>query len=407
MHNKKNFIKSIILDMVPVLSGLIGKVSLVSSFAIIWASELNINSSHFILQNVRTEIFISSIITLLTSIFFHNIMPAGTLAPLIVYIPIMAHLGIHPFILNIFIGIIGLVCVKTKLLDKIISFSGETTKTCLTLVFGISGVVLAVRNLFAYFVDNYMHLIILLLALSFVYAFLLYRNKTWLIIPIAAVASVIYSRVAGIDLFAASTIDPVILNPYKWWVDLWGMGFTFDALSMLITIPFAMFAVLLITVDTVSIQTVIKSEENDIKENADYKKSFVFVFVRNIIGSIFGGAQTGSLWRSFLIPLYSMKRPLRRASILLGILGFCSSVTVVPIMIFSYPPLVWTVLLFGVFLTFVSKGLINVSKSVNNVKIIIVISTIIGLIINPIISWLFIIVAEKRRRLDNRFKDCR
>jgi hypothetical protein len=52
------------IDFIPTLSGLIGKVALVSSFAFVWAEELAILSPYFIFENVRIEIIIGSLITL-------------------------------------------------------------------------------------------------------------------------------------------------------------------------------------------------------------------------------------------------------------------------------------------------------------------------------------------------------
>lgn len=53
--------------------------------------------------------------------------------------------------------------------------------------------------------------------------------------------------------------------------------------------------------------------------------------------------------------------PIRSSSILLGILGIIAGITGVPIKILSFPPLIWTVLLFGIFIPFVSLGIKNIS----------------------------------------------
>lgn len=52
------------IDFIPALSVLIGKVALVSSFAFVWAEELAIFYPYFIFENVRIEIIIGSLITL-------------------------------------------------------------------------------------------------------------------------------------------------------------------------------------------------------------------------------------------------------------------------------------------------------------------------------------------------------
>ena len=143
-------------------------------------------------------------------------------------------------------------------------------------------------------------------------------------------------------------------------------------------------------------------EKEEIKEQFDVVQSFSVVVVRNIIGSFLGGAQTGSLWRSFLIPLYMVKRPMRNCAILLGVLGVIASLTIIPIQILSYTPLVWSVLLFGVFMPFTVIAVTNIyNEKIFIKKIFILIFGIIGVFISPILTWIASVLYEKleRRRM--------
>lgn len=398
MKKTKCFLKNFLLDLIPALGGLIGKVALVSSFALVWAKELDISTPYFVFENVRMEILIGSITTLIVALIFHNIAPAGTLAPLIVLIPTMANFGVHPLILSIMVGILGITSVKTKIFERLISISGDICKTSLALVFGVSGIILATEKLINYFGNRYIPLLLLLLTLATTYTLLFVYKNIWLIIPIAAGVSLAFSWLFGIEIDASSPIKAIQLNPIYWWEDMWGIGFGLNMMTILKTLPFALFVVLLWTVDTVSIQAVISTcfKENEKKEKINIKHSFMVVSIRNIIGGFFGGAQTSSLWRSFLIPLYMMKRPLRHASIMLGILGIIAGITALPIRILSFPPLVWSVLLFGIFIPFINTG-IKILKDTNNFlkKFIIFLLAVFGIFFSPILTWFGGILFEK------------
>lgn len=388
-------------DFVPVLSGLIGKVALVSSFAYVWAQELSISNPVFVLENVRIEILIGSIITLIAAILYPNAAPAGTLSPLVVLIPTMSAFGVHPLILGVTVGFIGFLVVKSGIFKHLVDLAGFICKTSITLTFGISGIWMSLNKLNNYFRNVKQIFVTLVIVLTLVYLLLLYYKKNWLVIPIVSIVSIMipYLFQHGYD-FARVKLN-LNIDPSYWWHDQWGLGFGFNMVTFVKTIPFALFVILLWTIDTVSIQTIreasYKSEE---AENMDVEQSFLIVAVRNIIGAFFGGAQTGSLWRSFLIPLYMVKRPMHICAVLLGITGIISSLTVVPIQIMLYPPLVWSVLLFGIFMPFTVTSIVNIyiNKS-KRTKIIILLLTILGVGISPVLPWILSVAYEKYDKL--------
>ncbi len=399
--NMMKHAKNICLDLVPALSGLIGKIALASSFALVWAQELGVSTPNFVFENVRIEILVGCVITLVAGLMFRHIAPAGTLAPLIVIIPTMATFGAHPLILSILVGILGIISVKTKLLTRILLFSGDLSKASLSLVFGVSGVIMAAEKLISFFGDKYIALILLAAILALTYVFLLKRNKSWLIIPFSAIASLLVPLIFGMKIEVSSTVTPLNFSPDYWWNDMWGIGYGFDVITILKTLPFALFVVLLWAMDTVTINTLIDTARNDneTKEDINVERSFIVVSVRNMLGGLFGGAQTGSLWRSFLIPLYMMKRPLRPATILLSSIGIAAGVFSVPIEILSYPPLIWTALLFGIFIPFLTlgiKGLIHTEKASH--KTILLILSACGIIVSPIATWVGAVLVEKITR---------
>jgi hypothetical protein len=379
-----------LIDFVPALSGLIGKTALVTSFAVVWATQFNITNPSFVFENVRIEMIIGSIITLVTALLLPNTAPSGTLAPLIVLVPAMAAFGVHPFLLSILVGIIGILGIKTKLFHKLVTLSGLVSKTSLTLTIGISGVLLSIKNLLSFFGERLLPLFIIIVSLSVVYFLLGRLNKLWLIVPVAAGISFIVSIAAGINLGKMDAFILPYFNPSYWWKEMWGIGFGFEFLTILKTIPFAFFVLLLWAIDTISITAMLEANylPHEKKEEINLEHSFIITSLRNILGGVFGGAQTSALWRSFLIPLFMMKRPLRPASILLGIFGIAAGFTAYPIIVLSFPPLIWSVLLFGIFLPFVVVGYRNLRSTKKWMdKIVILIAAVFGILISPMITW--------------------
>jgi len=385
-------------DFIPALSGLIGKIALVSSFAMVWAQELSITNPDFVLENVRIEILIGSIITLIASILYPNAAPAGTLAPLVVLIPVMSAFGVHPLILGITVGVFGILAVRSGLFKYLLDLSGFTCKTSITLTFGISGVWMSIQKLYAFF-DGKKHVFwILTVVLIIVYLILFYFKKNWLVIPVISIFAFIIPELVG----TGYTIIPVNLNlnlnPFYWWNDMWGIGFGLNGVTILKTIPFALFIILLWAIDTLSIQAIREGSygNEEKEEQLDIVQSFTSVAVRNMIGAFLGGAQTGSLWRSFLIPLYMIKRPMRICAVLLSVLGIIASLTMIPIQIMSYTPLVWSVLLFGIFMPFTVVALTNIKNTKGlRIKLFILLFSALGIAVSPIITWIASVIYEK------------
>lgn len=397
MNKKTNALDLNCKDLIPVLSGLIGKIALVSSFALVWAQELLITNPNFVLENVRIELLIGSIVTLISAILYQNAAPAGTLAPLVVLVPVMSAFGVHPFILGIAVGSIGLVVVRTGIFKRLVDLAGFTCKTSITLTFGISGVWMSANKLYSFFSQKEQAFWVLVIALMLSFIILLYYKKTWLVIPVASLVAFVIPKLFGVGYEMIPVLVKLNLSPFYWWNDMWGIGFGLNVVTILKTIPFALFVILLWTIDTVSIQT-IREASYDIEEEKEYmdiEQSFLIISIRNIIGAIFGGAQTGSLWRSFLIPLYMVKRPMRISAMLLGIGGIITSLSVVPIQIMLFTPLVWSVLLFGIFMPLTITAMTNIMKEKKTrTRILILLFSALGVGINPILTWISSVIYE-------------
>ena len=396
--NKNSHINIKLIDFIPAISGLIGKIALASSFAFVWALELGIENKSFVFENVRIELLIGSLITLIAAIVFPKASPPGTLAPLIVLVPIMAQFGVHPIILGISIGIIGIIAVKTGVLVKLTSISGDVSRNSLTLAFGVSGIILSLEKLHSFFEQKISAFIALIVILSIVYGVMLKLKKTYFIIPVSAVISTIIPVVFGLGFDISFGKSELKLSPSYWWNELWGIGYGLDLKTILVTLPFAVVVIFLWTIDTVSIQVLQENsyEDSDEKQEININQSFIIVSLRNMAGAFLGGAQTSSLWRSFLIPLFMIKRPMRTCAILMGVCGIVFSLTSLPISILSYLPLVWSVLLFGIFVPFGVASVINMLKSdKKSTKLVMVLLALPGIFINPMITWISSLIYEK------------
>ncbi len=386
------------LDLIPAVSGLVGKIALASSFAFMWAQGLGIDNESFVFENVRVELLIGCLVTLIAALIFPKASPTGTLAPLIVLVPIMITFGVHPLVLGVSIGVIGIIAAKTGILLKLTRISGQISRNSLTLAFGVSGIILCIQKLHSFFQKEALALIALLVVLSAIYIILFKLKIAYYIIPISAVISIIIPVVFGLGLDFSFVKADFNLSPSYWWNEMWGIGYGFDIKTILVTVPFAFFVVFLWTIDTVSIQVLQESsyQEGDIKQEIEIKQSFIIVAIRNTAGAVFGGAQTGSLWRSFLIPLFMIKRPMRASAILMGLLGIIFSLTSLPVSILSYSPLVWSVLLFGIFIPFIVASLMNIFKAdKRSTKLATVLLSLSGILINPMITWVTAVIYEK------------
>ena len=391
------------IDFVPALSGLIGKTALVSSFATVWMGSLKISSPNFVFENVRLEMLIGSIITLVAALLLPNIAPSGTLAPFIILVPFMAAFGVHPFLLSIFVGIFGIIAIKTGVFNKLLALSGPICKTSLTLTFGISGLLLSVKKLDHFYSGQRLPFFLLLVSLSIIFYILHKKNKLWLMIPATATIALILSLSFRFIPQSPATTDSLPISPAYWWKNMWEIGFGLDPITIMKTLPFALFVVILWAIDTASITTMLEaSHTENKKEDLDLNTSFLITSIRNMIGGCFGGAQTGALWRSFLIPLSMVRRPMRPASILMGAIGILVGISYYPIALLSFPPLVWSVLLYGIFLPFLVVGLKNLRGLVKQMDIfIILLCMAVGVIFSPIVTWTLCLAYEKLVKRNN------
>lgn len=398
---KKRTIKLIPIrfaDVVPAFAGLVGKAALVSSFAAVWASELAIDYKHFVFDNARLELLISGVITVIAAALFANVSPPGTLAPLTVLVPMMAVWGVHPFYFSVLLGVIGIVLSLTGLFEKLVALSGPLVKVSITLAFGLSGVLMAGQKLYAFFAGETAALLLLAGVLCITYILACLADKKWLMIPAAALISLGVCALFGIRPVLSVPTDTLFLLPSQRWGTLWGIGLSADAVTVLKSLLFAVFASVLWSVDTVSVLAVSDAARKKTGSGVDMdiRKSFLIVSVRNLIGGIFGGAQTASIWRSYLIPLFEVNRGLRTSSLLMGSMALICALWGAPLALLTFPPVIWTVLLFGIFMPFLNTAVSAMREDKQRAaSAAAIVFALAGVLTTPIVTWVAAFVSER------------
>ena len=387
-------------DIVPALAGAIGKSALVAAFAIAWAQGLNITDPAFVTENVRLELIIASLLAIIFCAFLNPYAgPPGTLAPLIPIIPIMAVSGVHPFALSISIGVFGLLIAFFKYFRKLVEINQSGTKGGIILLFGLLGIISSLESLRIWADTNQTPqlLFILLLAGLILYLTLTKLNLKWLVIPgCAAIALIIAAAYSLYPTFQTNPSLPIV-NPDYWWNELWGVGWGLSPENFVKAFPFVMLALVMWPLDALAVKSL--QEANYPKEAQraifNMNTTYIVVSVRNIVGAVLGGAQIAAVWRSFMIPLGVVKRPIGGSALLLGITGITFALLGFPLDIAVFPPLLWLVLIFGVFIPLLEVGL-NTIKSAATAQIA-AICLVAGIALNPVLGWVIAISIENFR----------
>jgi hypothetical protein len=383
-------------DTIPAISGTIGKIALVAAFAIAWAKGFGIDDPTFVTENVRLEIIVGSIITLIFSALLNPYAaPPGTLAPLIPLIPLMASSGVHPLILGILIGVLGILISSLKLFDKIIEINGTAARGGIILLFGIMGIMSSIDSLVKWTSTRNNSMFAVLILLGIITYIVLNRLRCkWLMIPAAAFIGIAVSALYNIYPEMKTMPDFPIINPEVWWFDKWQLGWGFNIINFVKAMPFALLAVVMWPSDALAIKTLqeVNYGPEAKKSIFDMNSTFMAVSIRNIIGVVLGGAQTSAIWRSFMIPLSIVKRPIGGSSFLLGFFGIVFALLGFPLDVAVFPPLIWLVLLFGVYIPLIEIGLNTLKSSIDTQ--IAALSILVGLAINPVLGWVTAILVE-------------
>ncbi|MCX7923738.1 MAG: DUF3360 domain-containing protein [Clostridia bacterium] len=377
-------------DIIPALSGAIGKVAMAAAFAVAWAKALGIDNPAFVIENVRLEIIVGSIITIIFCALLNPYMaPPGTLAPLVSLIPVMAAAGVHPLALGILIGVIGFLISISGYIEAIVKINGPGTKGGIILLFGFMGISSSLQSLKGWAVQNntYMLFEVLIIVGLILFVILSRLGVRWLMIPSCALAALIIPAVFNIYPSIGTSISFPTINPDFWWNKVWGIGWGISVENFIRALPFALLAIVMWPTDALAIRTIQEANYGEGSEKAvfDMNSTFIAVSLRNLIGAFLGGAQTSAVWRSFMIPLATVRRPIGGSALLLGVVGILFGILGAPLDIAVFPPLIWLVLIFGVYIPLMEVGL-NAVKNAED-SIVAAICIVVGIALNPVLGW--------------------
>jgi len=386
-----------LVDAVPALSGVIGKVSLVAAFAMAWAAGLGISDPTFVAENVRLELVLAGLLTLIFCAFMNPYAgPPGTLATLIPVVPMMALSGVHPLPLGIGIGIIGLAITAFRYFSKLVHINGEGTKGGIILLFGFLGITSSMDHLKVWADNTHApYLFMLLLAIGLIIYILLGKiGAKWLVIPLCAAGAIALSAFFGLLPVIETGPGLPIISPDVWWNEKWGIGYGLSAEHFIRAVPYALLAVVMWPIDALAITAIQETSYPPEAQKAviDLNDTYAIVSLRNIVGTFLGGSQVAAVWRSFMIPLGIVKRPVGGSAFILGILAISFGILGFPIDVAIFAPLLWLVLIFGIYVPLIEVGITKI-KSLESAQIAAV-CIVGGMAINPVIGWVLSVVTE-------------
>lgn len=386
-----------LIDWIPALSGAIGKIALIAAFAVAWSKGLNLSDPTFVSDNVRLEIVLGGIFAIIFSgIYNPYVAPAGTLAPLIPLIPVLTVSGVHPLPLSLLIVLLGIIPSLLQGFKKMMSLNGQGTTAGIMLLFGLMGIISSLENLNAWCTfQQSSHLSsVLILGGIFLYILLGRWRVKYLMIPLCALFALIASALFKVYPDFTTPMGLPIINPYVWWHEKWGLGFGLDLNHFIKAFPFALLTVVMWPIDALAIRKIQEASYPEVSHKTlfDVDDTYFIVALRQLVGGVIGGGQIASVWRSFMIPLATVKRPLAGSAFVLGILSVCFGVMGYPIDLAIFPPLLWLVLIVGVYIPLLEVGF-SMMQDPKNIQTSIA-CILLGFTISPIIGWVAGVLIE-------------
>lgn len=372
-------------------------MSLLAAFVLAWMEALSIDVPGFAAENIRLELMVGSLLTLVFCALLNPQMaPPGTLAPMIPMIPLMAAQGVHPLPLALLAGTIGILLSFLGAYPLVLKISSAGTRAGILMLFGWMGISSSAGRLWQWTQDHNAPVLLLLLLISggIGFAVLSRRRQTWLTIPLCIVLGLVLPALFRIVPEFVTRPGLPLLDPRQWWLLRWGLGWGTNALDWLKALPYALLIVVMWPLDAVAITTM---HERDYGRHADrlifqLNSTFRLVGLRNMIAGLLGGAQIAAVWRSFLIPLGVVKRPIPGAALLLGLLGLTFVFSGYPIDLSMFPPLLHLVLMLGVFLPMLMAGLQLKKSPTDWLSAIVCLAA--GYWINPLVGWALAVLAS-------------
>lgn len=377
-------------DAIPAMAGTIGKIVMVGAMAAAFAAPLGLGEA-FVLENVRYEMLIVSVFILLLSGF---LLPtsnlAGTHGPLIPLIPLVVAAGGHPLAFGLLIGVFGILLAVFKGGSLLARLTSNGVAGGLLLYLGFVGLIGQVKKMMTWANDiGLPHIaFVIILATIIMYALLEHWQKRWLAVPIGcALAGILaFALGAPFEFKTAPGLPP--MSPMYWWGENtgWTLGLP-DLKSFIVVFPFAVLAVAMWSPDFLGHQVFqkISYPERSERTHMDIDDTMVGCAVRQVAGSVMGGANFTSSWGTYIVPAAIAKRPIPAGAILTALFCIIASVWGYPMDLAVWQPVMSVALIVAVFVPLLEAGMEMTRKGKTTQSAAIVVFS--SALVNPVFGW--------------------
>lgn len=377
-------------DAIPALAATIGKIVMVGAVAGAFAVPLGLPES-FILENVRYELLIVAVfIFLFSGMFLPTSNLPGTHGPLIPLIPIVVASGGHPLAFGLLIGIFGLALALMKGGSLMAKLTSNGVCGGLLLYLGFVGTIGQVEKMMAWAKSiGLPHIaFVIILATIVLYALLEHWQKRWLAVPVGCFMAGILAFLLGAPFSFKTEPGLPHMSPTYWWGENtgWMLGLpTLD--SFLVVFPFAVLAVAMWPPDFLGHQVFQKLSypEKSEKTHMNIDDTTITCSVRQIAGSVLGGANFTSSWGTYIVPAAIAKRPIPAGAILTGVFCIVASLWGYPMDLAVWQPVLSVALVVGVFVPLLEAGMEMTRKGKTTQSAAIVVFA--SALVNPVFGW--------------------
>lgn len=377
-------------DSIPAMAATIGKIVMVGAIAATFAGPLGLGDG-FILENVRYELLIVSFFVILFSGF---LLPtanlAGTHGPLIPLIPIVVVAGGHPMAFGLLIGVFGLLLAISKGGSLLADLTSKGVCGGLLLYLGFIGTTSQVNKLLAWAdAIGMAHIAFYVILLTIIlYAVLENYQKRWLAVPLSCLVGggTAFLLGAPFEFKTAPGLPP--LSPMYWWGENsgWMLGLP-TVESFIVVLPFAILAVAMWSPDFLGHQVFqkISYPQRTEKVLMDIDDTMVSASVRQVAGSLMGGANFTSSWGTYIVPAAIAKRPIPAGAILTALFCVIASIWGYPMDLAIWEPVMCVALIVGVFVPLLEAGMemTREGKTTQSAAIVVFASALV----NPAFGW--------------------
>ncbi len=400
-------------DAIPAMAGTIGKIVMVGAMAAAFAVPLGLGEA-FILENVRYEMLIASVFVLLLSGF---LLPTanlpGTHGPLVALIPMVVAAGGHPLAFGLLMGVFGLLMAVFKGGSLMAKLTSNGVAGGLLLYLGFVGTIQQVKNMMTWAQDiGLPHIaFIIILAVIVMYALLEHWQKRWLAVPVGCVLAGVLAFVLGAPFEFKTGPGLPHMNPMYWWGENtgWTLGLP-DMKAFVVVFPFAVLAVAMWSPDFLGHQVFqkISYPERSERTHMNIDDTMVGCSVRQIAGSVLGGANFTSSWGTYIVPAAIAKRPIPAGAILTAVFCIVAALWGYPMDLAIWQPVLSTALIVAVFVPLLEAGMEMTRKGKTTQSAAIVVFA--SALVNPVFGWSLTmmldnlgLIGDKQRSVDLGF----